>query len=379
MERKGTMAKLLASVLAGTLCFASAPIQLAWAQPKPPPKPPTAPAPKPPVAPLHAAAPAGPTPAQLREAKKHYEDGEKKYKAGEYAAALKEFEAADSIKGTPQTARFLGLCHDGLGHYPEAVTWYEKFLNEPPKTPTAAQQANLDEIRGRVAKIKALPGKVHIETTPAGATVMVDGQAQTQPTPADIEVPPGKHVIRLSLEGRIPQDKEIEVAFASKQDLQAELEAKPPPPAPPPPVTPPPPPPQPATPPPPPPEERSKVPAYVTGGLAIAAAGVGTVFGVMALGDKSDFDKEPNTSPKKKGFADDGDNHALIADMAFAAALTLGITSVVLFVTKDEPPATAGGGRGRAWAARPKKSTITVTPAPIVTPTGGGAGAIIRF
>ena len=73
------------------------------------------------------------------------------------------------------------------------------------------------------------------------------------------------------------------------------------------------------------------VPAFVTGGLAVAAAGVGTVFGIIALSNKSDFDKNPTTQT-----ADDGDTHALIADMAFGVALTFGVTSAVLFLTKDE-------------------------------------------
>ena len=36
-------------------------------------------------------------------------------------------------------------------------------------------------------------------------------------------------------------------------------------------------------------EPRSNVPAYVTLGLAVVGAGVGTVFGVQALGSKSDY------------------------------------------------------------------------------------------
>jgi hypothetical protein len=118
------------------------------------------------------------------------------------------------------------------------------------------------------------------------------------------------------------------------------------------------------------------VPAYVTGGLAIVAAGVGTVFGIMTLSDKSDFDKNPTTST-----ADNGDTHALITDMAFGVALTFGVTSAVLFLTKDEPPATSSAAHKpvTAKAQSDKNRHVTVTPTPMVGAHSGGAGLTVRF
>jgi hypothetical protein len=95
----------------------------------------------------------------------------------------------------------------------------------------------------------------------------------------------------------------------------------------------------------------------------------------LALGDKSDYNKNPTSSK-----ADDGENHALIADMAFFVAVTLGVTSAVLFLTKDDAPTTTGAnGAATRTAQAPKKKTYTITPAPIVTPNGGGIGAVVRF
>jgi len=320
------------------------------------------------------AAAAGAKP-DLAAAKRHYSDGERKFKAGDYAGAVVDFKAANEIKATPQAERYIGLCEESLGHPQEAASWYDKFLEHVPEK--MATQG--DEIRKRDADIKALPGKVHIESTPPGATVTIDGKALASPTPTDTELLPGSHTIRLSEQGRLPTEKTIDVTFASTQTVTAELDAEPPP-APPPepvaaaPVAPPP------APPPPPPEPRSKVPAYVTGGLAIAAAGVGTVFGVLALNDKSDFDKNPTTQT-----ADNGDTHALIADMAFGVALTFGVTSAVLFFAKDEPAAAGGSAKADAPApshdrdARRETTGIRVTPTPWIGPRSGGAGLAVRF
>jgi hypothetical protein len=98
---------------------------------------------------------------------------------------------------------------------------------------------------------------------------------------------------------------------------------------------------------------------------------VGTVFGIMALGDKSDFDKNPTTST-----ADNGDTHALIADMAFGVALTFGVTSAVLFLTKDE---SSGAARATTPVRSAKSRALTITPTPVVGAHSGGAGLLVRF
>ncbi len=48
-----------------------------------------------------------------------------------------------------------------------------------------------DEIRKRDGEIKAMPGKVHVESTPAGAAVTVDDKPQNGPTPLDVDLAPG--------------------------------------------------------------------------------------------------------------------------------------------------------------------------------------------
>jgi PEGA domain len=232
-----------------------------------------------------------------------------------------------------------------------------------------------DETRARETEIKAMPGKLHVDATPAGAQVTLAGKP-AQPVPADLELAPGKYQLHVSADGYTAKDQDLDVTFASQQQLKIDLEPAPAPPPPPPVVAVAPPPPAPAPAQPLPPEPRSKVPAYVTGGLAIVAAGVGTVFGVLALGDKSDFDKNPSSSK-----ADDGENHALIADMAFGVAITFGVTSAVLFLTKDEalqPPPAAQTPSQKKLAAE-KANKLRIVPAPIVSPHGAGAGALIRF
>lgn len=332
------------------------------------PAPPAPPAPKAPADKSGAtAAPAAP---KAGDAKALYASGEKKFKANDFAGALSDFEASQTAKADPATQRYIALSHDNLQHFAEAVTAYEKFIAENP----AKSKDQVEEAKKRVEAIKALPAKVKVESTPPGASIVIDGAQAPydKVTPVEIELGQGKHTLLIGAEGFENATKEVEVAYGSRQDVKVELLKKEaaPPPAPPvvaeAPATAPP-------PPPPPPEPRSKVPAYVTGAVAIVAAGVGTGFGIKALGQSSDFDKNPTT---KK--ADDGENNALVADMMFGIAITFGVTSAVLFLSNDSPSTAKAAPTSNVAKTTPKKN-ITILPAPYVTPTGGGVGTLIRF
>lgn len=344
------------------------------------PAPPKPAAPAAPAAPT--AKPAAPPPApgaapavKPADAKALFTSGEKKFKANDFSGALADFEASNAAKADPAAQRYIALSQDNLQQFPEAVASYEKFIAaNPPKMTTEVEEA-----KKRVEAIKAMPGKVHVETTPAGASIVIDGaqQPHDKVTPTDLELPPGKHTLLIGAEGFENTTKEVEVGYGSKQDVKTELAKKEAPPPPPPAVAEQPPPPTPA-PPPPPPEPRSKIPAYVTGAVAIAATGVGVGFGIAALNQSSDFDKNPTTEK-----ADDGENNALVADMMFGIAITFGVTSAVLFLSNDAPASAKASKFKTARSAPPptpkKPKSYSILPSGYVLPTGGGAGALVRF
>jgi hypothetical protein len=309
----------------------------------------------------------GASDAAIRE---RYRAGETKLEALDYAGALIEFQAADALKPAPQAARYIGLCQDKLGLYQEAIVAYERFLASVP--PKLAREG--DEVRRRVEEIKKMPGKIHVETTPAGATVVVDGYAEAQATPVDVSISPGRHSLHVSKDGQESQDREVEVALGSHTDINLQLvpiggpvvAGLPPPPLVSSPSLP--------SPPPLPPEPHSKAQAFIVGGLSVASLAVGTAFGVLALNDRNNFNRNPTAAG-----ADTAEFHELICDVAFGAALTLGVTSAVLFLKKDGMPARKGVGRATSatapWTYPP--SAITVTP--FMDGHHVGAGARVWF
>ena len=117
----------------------------------------------------------------------------------------------------------------------------------------------------------------------------------------------------------------------------------------------------------------------MTLGLAGAGAVVGTVFGVMALKSKSDFNKSPTTDN-----ADKTDRNALISDMSFAVAITFGVTGAVLLLSRGEAaPERAAPPPPGAPAKNENALKKTAMPrgfiAPWGGPNGGGAVGVLQF
>ncbi|WP_437761924.1 PEGA domain-containing protein [Sorangium sp. So ce281] len=300
------------------------------------------------------------------EAKKLYKEAEARFDKGEYAVAADLYRQADEHVPGAAPKYKLAMSLDKQGLVTEAVAAWQAFLDSKPDAEKFKEK--IAEGQTRVEALKKTPAKVKVATVPEappGLKVAVDGVAQTG---KELSVPPGKHTLTVSAEGFADASQELEVTFAEAREVNVTLTPQAPAPVAAAPAQPPPPPADvpPAQPPPPaaPIESRSPVPAYVTLGLAGAGVVVGTIFGIQALGAKSDFDDAPTTKT-----ADKVDRFALIADMSFAVALTFGVTGAVLLLSDDPAQAKA------AASSVTKKAFVT----PFVSPTGGGAAARFTF
>ncbi|HSU40593.1 MAG TPA: PEGA domain-containing protein [Polyangiaceae bacterium] len=355
MRNKAQSARVVIGLVAGLLAttLVAAPASAADAPPKAATgKADAAPAAKP------------PTKKQKDAARKAYAEGEKAYNSGDYATAVVAFQKANDAIKSPQADYWIAKSLDQQNKTTDAIAAYESFLAAPDSSKVGEQKLN--DAKARLDALKAtLPAEVMVETDPALASVSVDGAPQPGEPPMTLKLTPGKHRLSVSSNGYQTKDLDIEVKGGEQQkqtiallkDLPpvaaAAVVAAPPPPAP--------------APPPPPPEEHSMVPAYVTLGIAGAAAVVGTVFGVKALSSKSDFDKNPTTKT-----ADDTERSALIADMAFGVAITLGVTGIVLLTSDDSPPPKAA-----SHLTLPKRARLDILP--YAGPKGGGASAKLTF
>jgi len=289
-----------------------------------------------------------------------YTAGQEAYAAGQYAAAEAHFGLADSLLPAVQAKYWRAMSLDQLANVPGALAAFELVLANPEKAQLGPEKLANAEARQRA--LAATPAELVLTTTPPGARVNVSGVELKAPTPLTLRLAPGRHVIRVWLDGYEPQQVELNVTPGAKltptltlqpaanpRSANTPIPALPAVPADSGPAAAP----------------HSVIPGVVTLGIAGASAIVGTIFGIKALGDKDDFDDRPTT-----GAADDVERNALIADMAFGVTLTLGITGVVLLVADDPVP------------DQPRVSSVSAQRlrlAPYVAPTGAGAAATLAF
>ncbi len=296
-------------------------------------------------------------------AKKAFEEGGKKFEAGDFQGAYADFKEADELVPGAVPKYRMAESLDKAGDVAGATKAYEDFLASNP--PADKQQARIDAAKSRIEALKKAPADVKVNVTPANATLAVDGAAQSG---NPLKVPPGHHTISAKADGFDEGKVDVDVTAAEKKEVTLALNAAKPveqpiaaaekkPEAPLKPVAPP-------------PEKSSgssKVPAIITLSLAGAGAVVGTVFGVLALGSKSDYNKTPT-----QDLYDKTERNALIADMSYGVAITFGVTGLVLLLS----------GHDDAPAAQEKKASVPKPGffmAPWAGPKGGGALGTVTF
>jgi hypothetical protein len=97
----------------------------------------------------------------------------------------------------------------------------------------------------------------------------------------------------------------------------------------------------------------------------------------MALGDKAAFDARD--TPQNAATRNE---HALVSDIGFCAAVAFGATGLVLFLTgSDRKPEFDGltNAASQRTSRERASRTASVTAAPLVGPHTTGAGLLVRF
>jgi len=208
-------------------------------------------------------------------------------------------------------------------------------------------------------------GTVELESDPPEAIVSVDGKPMAK-TPSSVDLPVGRHLLRMSLDGYQDWALELEVAEGETTTVRGDLVLVPPPP---------------------PPETSpwlrpTRLGALAAGGLAVVAAGVGTGMGFGARSDESDFQDGGSGSSSGRNLTYDqaedlrssAQRKAMGANIAWGAAGALAVAAGALLYLDlrgaDSPPESTSGddpgseGAGdEAGAAEPEPSDAA-DPAP---------------
>jgi hypothetical protein len=247
-------------------------------------------------------------------------------------------------RGAPKTATNLGNVEVKLELYRDAAEHLDYSLRH---YPTAENQERRKSIEGLLAKIRPHVGGVKVSVDTPGAQVFIDGKpVGVSPLAYEFFVEAGSHKVRAELKGDtvstefVAENGETSAVSLKLEDTAAAASSDKSPPVEETPRA-----------------ERNWVPAYVLGGVTVAALGTSFVFRGLAGGKKKDIDDlEPSdpsgcvdsSSSDCTDLSDAIDAHKTFADVSnvslivggVAAATTIGYITYALI--KKSPPVQTG-------------------------------------
>jgi hypothetical protein len=287
--------RLLAAVVAASLV--SAPLAALAQGPGPAPAPSTAPAPAPSAPPDTAAA------------GQHYQHGVTLYDEQDYSGALAEFQKAYQLAPNWQVLFNIGQAQFQMRDYAHALVTLQKYVTEGgPNIPPDKKQTVDTELADLANRV----GRVSVTANLDGATITIDDQVVgTTPLKDSIMVSAGTRKIEATHDGRLPVSTTVSVAGGDNLPVTLTFAA---------PVT--------TTVIQQGPAGSHGTPTYVPGivALSIGAAGlvVGSIFGAIALGNKSDLDKncpqKACTDPAQQSSIDTLSRNATLSTVGFVVA-----------------------------------------------------------
>jgi hypothetical protein len=267
---------------------------------------------------------ASPADATSHEASMHFERGVKLSEDEDWRAALIEFERAYALEPNYRVLFDIGQCRYQLHEYPGALAAFRQYVADGKDAIAADRrvlvESDIDVLKGRVATVRLSSGF-------SGADVSVDDViVGATPLVAPIVVSAGRRKLTLSkaggpsvtrfidLAGEETAEVTIDPPAASADVARAPFAA---------PIA------MSAT-----PEPRahrpSLVPAWTALSLGVVGAGVGAFFGVSAMSDKRDLDRQcvskicPLSSQSLVTTSERNSLYSTIGFVAGAASLTFG-------------------------------------------------------
>ncbi len=287
-----------------------------------------------------------------------YGEGEQALSDGRFGDAEEAFTRAYAQVPNPVVLLGVAAAQERGGNVAGAARSLQLYLQEREDAPDRA------EVQTRYEALAAQTGSLTIASTPAGASVWVDGEEKGT-TPLTLTLlAPGSYALVLRLEGHEDAELTSEVAQGANEAVVTLSEV--PPPAPEPnellgdgePME----------------EVEAEEPAassdddgpgvgvWIAAGVAAAGLVTGTVLGFAALSEESDFNEMPTAES-----ADNGERLATFADVAFGVAAAGAVTAVVLFLTRD------------TGDDEDDSDDVAVNVMPLVGPQGGGVSAQVQF
>ncbi|MEZ4407155.1 MAG: PEGA domain-containing protein [Polyangiales bacterium] len=173
-----------------------------------------------------------PTPAARRvEAQRAFAQAEAAFSAGDWRAAAEGFTEANALLPHPHAVFNAARSWERAGEVPRAIEQYARYVA------MATTDAERTEGEAALARLRAIPATLTVESEPAGASVFLDGATESVGvTPHVASLPAGTHRVALTRAGFRGAEAEVSLSpgAAERERLILVAEAPPAPPPPPP-------------------------------------------------------------------------------------------------------------------------------------------------
>lgn len=167
--------------------------------------------------------PVAPTPAQLEEAKRFFEQGTALRNASQFQAALEAFLKSRALAPRATNTLNAAVCLYELKRFDEAYEYFEDALSKYPDAQLTA--AERESAKKTMADIETKVGRLDVSANIDGALV-IDGRSRGKlPLLAPVRVLAGKHVVRVIRDGFSTFEQTVQVGERETVKLDAKLEA----------------------------------------------------------------------------------------------------------------------------------------------------------
>ncbi|MCA9626500.1 MAG: PEGA domain-containing protein [Myxococcales bacterium] len=172
------------------------------------------------LAPHASADPNNPTKAERDRAHQLFEKSKPLQDAGDCKQAVSLLKQAWSLHRSPDIAANLGACEGKLGEYPDAAT-HLAFADA--HLMASATKAQREKVAAALALMKKQVGEVGVSVHPDGAQISVDGKVVgTAPLAAPLFLSPGDHQLAATADGY----GEVGRIVTAKKGERTEVEVK---------------------------------------------------------------------------------------------------------------------------------------------------------
>jgi hypothetical protein len=158
-------------------------------------------------------------------AREHWAKAKAAWDAQRREEAARELDAAYRLWPDPAMLYNIGALNVELGRPVEAVEALEKYLEQERATIAPARRKSIE---AAIDKQMALLGTVEIRTSPDGVAVAIDGkQMGKTPLPRALRATTGAHLVELTREGHVTQQRQIDVQARGRLVLDVNLPPSP--------------------------------------------------------------------------------------------------------------------------------------------------------